>query len=259
MAGITRIPSPSITDSLEAGITGGNTGRWCTAHLQHPEFLKAMQISRLGQSKLKRWLCAGDWDHIYKACTTVPGKGSMSAWQKQLFTTRCTCHCQQNAPPMHTAAFMPEAPQQHTPAAPTHSWGRDNKSCVITAAIGVGFPLWFNCPHDADTLHDELDRARGILHGFHKGDVWRVQGVKSCLCCSQSWQSLCKVCFTFVLLRHWAESCKPSYNTRAAARSPLTTAQPRRTFCLVKYPLNGLFTTLWFLERKLLSPFDSTV
>lgn len=131
MAGITRISSPSITDSLEAGITGGNTGRWCTAHLQHPEFLKAMQISRLGQSKLKRWLCAGDWDHIYKACTTVPGKGSMSARQKQLFTTRCTCHCQQNAPPVHTAAFMPEAPQQH-PHLP---------GAGITKAVSLPLPL----------------------------------------------------------------------------------------------------------------------
>lgn len=175
---ITRIPSPSMTDSLEAGITRGNTGRWCTAHLQHPKFLKAMQISRLGQSRLKRWLCAGDWDHIYKACTKVlSGKGSTLAQQKQLFTTQCTCHCQQNAPPVHTAAFTPEEPHQHTTAAPTHSWGRNNKSCVITTATGVGFPLCFNCSHDTDTLHDQLDRTRWIRHGFHKSDVRRIQGV----------------------------------------------------------------------------------
>lgn len=178
---------------------------------------------KIGEMTLCWWLGS-----CLQSCTTVSGKGRMSAWQKQLSTTRW--HCQQNAPPVHTVASMPEAP--------THSRGRDNQSCVITAATGVGFPLCFNWPHDTDTLHDELDRTRWILHGFHQSDVGWIQGVKSCLCCSQSWQSLCKVCFTFILLRHGEESWKPSHSARRA--------QPRRNFSLGQYPLNRLFTTLCF-------------
>lgn len=111
---------------------------------------------------------------------------------------------------------------------------------VVTGATGVWLPLWLQPLHDANALHNQLDRTRWVLHGLHHRDVGWVQGVQGSECSLKCGHSLSQVTLAFILQRTGA---------KRTGDQCLCTVQGRKLLC-DQVPLNSRASPLGVLLLK---------